>query len=89
VAKLHSRLDSVLLFFQRRSFNKGVLNASRTWLAIGVASWVLRLMRRIVIGEYQMVYRGTLRPGEVLQISHKPETYTGKRVRSRRRKVRS
>jgi hypothetical protein len=88
VAKLHSRLDSVLLFFQRRSFNKGVFKASRIWLAIGVTSWVLRLLRRVVVGEYELVYRGTVQPGEVLQISHSPETYTGKRVRSRRRKVR-
>jgi hypothetical protein len=89
VAKLNSRVDSVLLYLQRRSINKGVLNASRTWLAIGIAGWVLRLLRRSIVGDYELVYRGTLKPGEVLQIDHQAETYSGKRVRSRRRKIRS
>jgi hypothetical protein len=50
-------------------------------------AWGLRRFRRAVGSEAELVYRGELRPGETVQIDHRPETYDGKRVRSRRRKA--
>ena len=87
--KQKSRLDAGLRFFQRRGLNKGVLGSSRPWLWIFVASWGIRRARRAIGSEYELVYRGTLKPGETLNIGHLAETYQGKQVRSRRRKVRS
>jgi hypothetical protein len=89
VPKQKSRLDSGLRFFQRRGLNKGVLGTSRPWLWIFVASWGLRRFRRAIGSEYELVYRGELKPGETLNIGHLVEQYDGKKVRSRRRKVRS
>lgn len=84
-----NRLDKGLRFLQTRGVNKGVLGSSRGWFWVAVVAWVLRRARRMVGSEYEVVYRGEVRPGEVLQIGHLPETYEGKRVRSRRRKVRA
>lgn len=84
-----SRLDKGLRLLQARGVNKGVLGSSRGWFWVAVVAWVLRRARRMVGSEYEVVYRGEVRPGEVLQIGHLPETYEGKRVRSRRRKVRA
>jgi hypothetical protein len=84
-----NRLDSGLRFLQRRGVNKGVMGSSRGWFWVAVATWGLRRLRRAIGSEYEVVYRGEVKPGEVLQIGHLAETYQGKRVRSRRRKVRS
>lgn len=87
--KQKSRLDAALRFGQRRGLNKGVLGSSRPWFWVFVASWGIRRFRRAIGSEYELVYRGDLRPGEVLQIGHRAETYAGKPVRSRRRKIRA
>jgi hypothetical protein len=84
-----NRLDKGLRLLQTRGVNKGVLGSSRGWFWVAVVTWVLRRARRMVGSEYEVVYRGEVKPGEVLQIGHLPETYEGKRVRSRRRKVRA
>ena len=81
------RLDGPLRYLQTRSVNKGILGASSTWFWIGVITWGIRFARRTFGSHYELVYRGTLRPGEAVQIAHKAETYSGERVRSRRRKV--
>jgi len=49
-------------------------------------NWIRR-RRRAIGSEPDLVYRGELRPGETLRIAHQPETYEGKPVRSRRRKI--
>lgn len=87
--KQKSRLDAALRFSQRRGLNKGVLGSSRPWFWVFVASWGIRRLRRAIGSEYELVYRGDLRPGEVLQIGHRAETYAGRTVRSRRRKIRA
>jgi hypothetical protein len=82
-----NRLDKGLAFLQRRGVNKGVLGSSRGWFWVAVATWGLRRVRRAVGSEYELVYRGELKPGEAIRIDHVPETYEGRRVRSRRRKA--
>ena len=39
--------------------------------------------------ESLIVFRDEIRPGETLRISHLAETYQGRKVRSRRRKIRA
>jgi hypothetical protein len=87
VPSRRNRLDKGLAFLQRRGVNKGVLGSSRGWFWVAVATWGLRRLRRAVGSEYELVYRGELKPGEAIRIDHVPETYEGRRVRSRRRKV--
>ncbi|MBN2622236.1 MAG: hypothetical protein JXA83_02650 [Acidimicrobiales bacterium] len=88
MAGKRSRLDKGLGLLQRQGVARGVLGGSRGWFWVAVGTWTFRRVRRAVGSEYEVVYRGDLRPGEVLQIDHLAETYQGKRVRSRRRKVR-
>jgi hypothetical protein len=89
VPERRSGLDRGLRFLQTRGVNKGILGSSRGWFWVAVVTWGLRRVRRAIGSEYDLVYRGEVRPGETLQIGHIAETYEGKRVRSRRRKVRS
>ena len=84
-----NRLDTGLRYLQGRGVNKGVLGSSRGWFWVAVATWGMRRLRRAVGGEYELVYRGEVKPGEAIRIDHLTETYQGKRVRSRRRKVRA
>lgn len=83
-----SRVDRGLRLLQSRGVARGVLGSSRGWFWVAVATWGLRRARRAVGSEYEVVYRGELKPGETIDIAHLTETYKGKRVRSRRRKVR-
>jgi hypothetical protein len=89
VPKRKDRLDRALHFLQLRGVNKGVLGSSRGWFWVAVVTWSIRRLRRAIGSEYELVYRGELKTGETLQIGHRPETYGGERVRSRRRKVRT
>jgi hypothetical protein len=84
-----SRIDTVLRYFQVRGVARGIRGTSRPWFWVAVGAWGLRRVRRAIGSEYEVVYRGEVRPGETLQIGHVAETYEGKKVRSRRRKVRS
>lgn len=83
------RVDRGLLFLQRRGLNKGVLGSSRGWFWVFVVTLGMRQFRRAIGSEYDTVWRGEVRPGEVLQIGHLTETYEGRRVRSRRRRISS
>jgi hypothetical protein len=84
-----ARIDRGLHVLQRRGVSKGVIGSSRGWFWVAVVTWTIRRARRAIGSEYELVYRGTLQPGEALEIRHLSETYGGKRVRSRRRKVRA
>lgn len=84
-----SGVERVLRLLQTRGVSRGVLGGSRGWFWVAVVTWGLRRFRRMVGSEPELVYRGDLRPGETLQIDHLTETRAGRRVRSRRRKVRS
>jgi hypothetical protein len=87
--RYQTRTDRLLRRLQTRGVRLGVYGSSRAWLWIAVGAWALRRVRRAVGSESALVYRGELRPGEVLQIGHLTETYQGKRVRSKRRKIRA
>jgi hypothetical protein len=82
-----SRVERVLRSLQTRGVRRGVYGGSRGWFWVAVVAWGLRRFRRAVGSEAELVYRGELRQGETVQIDHRPETYDGKRVRSRRRKA--
>jgi hypothetical protein len=84
-----SGLDRRLAFLQRRGLNKGVLGSSRGWFWIFVVTFGIRRLRRAIGSEYDVVWQGEVKPGEVLLIDHLTETYAGRSVRSRRRKIRS
>lgn len=79
------RIDRGLQYLQRRGMARGVRGTSRVWLWIFVFSFVSRRLRRAIGSEYELVWRGDVRPGESIRISHLTETYEGKPVRSRRR----
>lgn len=68
---------------------KGVYGSSRAWFWVAVVTWGVRFLRRAAGSQYELVYRGELKPGETLRIGHLPETYQGKRVRARRRKIKA
>jgi hypothetical protein len=84
-----SRIERQLRRLQRLGARRGVFGDSRVWLWIFVFAWGSRLLRRAVGSEALLVYREELRAGESLRISHKAETYQGRKVRSRRRKIAS
>jgi hypothetical protein len=87
VLEPHSRLETLLRMAQRRGVRRGVYGSSRFWLMVAIGAWGVRRFRRAIGSEPDLVYRGELRPGETLRIAHQPETYEGKPVRSRRRKI--
>ncbi len=82
-----TRIDRTLARLQSRGVRQGLYGSSRFWFWMAVFAWTSRRLRRAVGSESRLVYRGELRPGEIVQIGHLPETYQGKRVRSRRRKI--
>jgi hypothetical protein len=84
-----SRIDRLLRRLQRRGKSRGFYGNSRLWFWIFVFAWGSRILRRAVGSEALLVYREELRAGESLRISHKAETYQGRKVRARRRKIRA
>jgi hypothetical protein len=84
-----SRIDRGLRVLQQRGRVLGLFGGSRGWKWVFFAALGLRQFRRLIGSEYEVVWRGEVRPGETLRIGHQTETYDGKRVRSRRRTIRS
>jgi hypothetical protein len=80
-----SQIDRTLHYLQRRGTREGVYGRSRFWFWVAVTAWGLRKFNNATRVP-SVVFRDELRPGEVIQLSHKTETHTGKRVRNRRRK---
>jgi hypothetical protein len=62
---------------QTRGVQRGVLGSSRGWFWIAVVSFVLRRLRKMAGGEPEVVFRGELKPGEVIQIDHRTELVGG------------
>ena len=81
-----SRIDRNLNRLQRRGVRLGLYGRSRFWFFVAVTVWGLRKFRNVTGAVPSLVFRDELQPGEVIQVSHRLETYGGKRVRSRRRK---
>jgi hypothetical protein len=82
-----TRSDRLLHVLQRAGLRKGLFGASRGWTTVFFGVLVLRRIRKAIGSEPEVVYRGELKEGEAFTISHLPQTYGGKRVRVRRRKV--
>jgi hypothetical protein len=82
-----TRNDRVLHYLQRTGMRKGIRGTSMGWTYVFFGALVLRRLRRAIGSEPQVVYRGELKPGESFVIGHLTETYAGKRVRSRRRRI--
>jgi hypothetical protein len=80
-----TRNDRLLTFLQRTGMRKGVMGTSRGWLYVFVGTFALRRLRRAIGSEPEVVYRGELKPGQAFTIDHLPETYSGRRVRVRRK----
>jgi hypothetical protein len=78
--------ERTLPSLQRRGPRKGLYGSSRFWFWVGVTAWGLRKFRDATGAVPSVVFRDELRPGEIVQLSHKTETYAGKQVRNRRRK---
>jgi hypothetical protein len=81
-----SRIDHNLGRLQRRGTRKGIYGRSRFWFWVAVTAWGLRKFRNVTGAVPSLVFRDELRPGESIHVSHAAQTYTGKRVRNRRRK---
>jgi hypothetical protein len=84
-----SAFDRGMRLLQTRGVRRGVYGSSRGWFWVAVAAFGVRRFRRAIGSEYELVYRGEVKPGEIIQVGHLPETYEGKRVRSRRRRIKS
>lgn len=84
-----SRSDRVLRHLERRGRILGLFGSSRGWTWVFFAAFGLRRLRRLLGSEYEVVWQGEVKPGETLQIGHRTETYEGRRVRSRRRRIRA
>lgn len=82
-----SRVDSILRYLQRRGMRLGVRGSSRGWFWVFLVAFGLRRLRRAIGSEYEVVWQGEVKPGETLRIGHLVDTYSGKQVRSRRRKI--
>jgi hypothetical protein len=87
VPSRESRMDRRLHSLQRLGMSRGVLGGSRAWLYVFLVSFGLRKVRQAIGSEYEVVWRGEVRPGETIRIGHLAETYDGNKVRSRRRKI--
>jgi hypothetical protein len=85
VPSRRNRLDRGLRLVQSRGVRRGVYGRSRGWFWVAVVTFGVRRLRRAIGSEYELVYRGEVKPGETIQIDHLTQTYDGKRVRSRRR----
>lgn len=62
-------------------------NATRSWVMIGTAAWLLRTANRLRKPVPEIVYRGTLKPGETIEIGHLAVDQTGRPIRRRDRKI--
>jgi hypothetical protein len=56
----------------RTGLRRGLLEGSRPWLAVGVAAGGMRLLSRLARSHPEVVYTGTLKPGETISISTCP-----------------
>ena len=65
-----------------RAFRGG---GSRTWLIIGTAAWLVRTANRLRAPVPEVVFRGTVEPGERLVVDHLLVDQGGRAVKRRRR----
>ena len=73
----------------RRAVTKGLVGGSRTWLILGIAAWIFRLLSWALRPTPTVVARDRIGVGESLLIRHEPAPPTRRqRRRSRRRNKR-
>ena len=60
--------------------------ATRGWVIVGTAAWLLRTANRLRKPEPEIVYRSTLKPGETIEIGHLALDQSGRPIRRRDRK---
>jgi hypothetical protein len=58
-------------FLFRRGLVKGVFGGSGPWLAVWVVIAGVRVLRRLLRDEPEIVYSGTLAPGQTVVVSAK------------------
>ncbi len=68
----------MLRVLSRLGLVRGLVGGSRFWTTLGAFAVAARLLKRLAGGQPKVVYRGQVREGESLLISH------GRRVRVRR-----
>jgi hypothetical protein len=61
-------MDTLLRYFQVRSFGRGMSGRNTAWLVVGAALWMLIRARQ----SEDVVYRTKLRPGERLLVKAGP-----------------
>ena len=66
-----------------RAFRTG---GNRTWVIIGTGAWLLRTANRLRSPSPEVVYRGTIEPGQQLVIDHQTIDRSGRQLRGRRRR---
>lgn len=79
----------MLLRFQRLAISRVLSgSATRGWVALGTAAWLLRTANRLRKPTPEIVYRGVLKPGQTIEIDHLALDQTGRPIRRRDRKRR-
>jgi hypothetical protein len=58
-------------YFFRRGLRKGLLGGSRPWTVLWVVIAAVRILRRLLRDEPEVVYSEKLQPGQTLVISAK------------------
>ena len=61
-------METILRYFQVRSFGRGMAGRNTAWFVVAAALWMLIRARR----SEDVVYRTKLQPGERLVISSSP-----------------
>ncbi len=61
-------METILRYFQVRSFRRGMRGSNTAWFVVGAALWMLLRARR----SEDVVYRTKLKPGERLVINSGP-----------------
>lgn len=55
---------TLLQSLTRRGIQKGLMGGSRPWLWVGVGAGTLRLLRRLMAEEPEVLWRAVVRPGQ-------------------------
>jgi len=65
-------MDTLIRMGLRRGWRRGILDGEKTWLYVGAAALLARMLLRALEKEESVVFREVLQPGERLIITHEP-----------------
>ena len=68
-------MGRLAVFAWRTAVQRGLFGGNRTWMAVFGVMAAAKVVRRIAGSEPETVFRGELRPGEGLIITHLTETF--------------